>query len=107
MVISCHAVDTDTPTEAATLSSAPTMMNCEVLTKKLIRVSSKSSKRYSWCSNYSFVYLEFDIFAVLIKKWKKIWHPYYATNEKATGITIISNDCLILSQPLMQRTNIH
>nr|WP_237691009.1 hypothetical protein [Paenibacillus caui] len=33
------AVDTDTPTEAAILSIMPTMLNCGMPTKKLIRVS--------------------------------------------------------------------
>jgi hypothetical protein len=30
-------------------------------------------------------------------------HPHYATNKNTTGITILSNDCLILSQPFTQK----
>jgi hypothetical protein len=32
---------------------------------------------------------------------------YYAINENTTGITILSNDCTILSQPFTQKKNLH
>ena len=38
---------------------------------------------------------------------EKLRHHYYATNEKATVILFVSNDCLILSHPLTQQTNMH
>lgn len=34
-------------------------------------------------------------------------HPYYAMIENTTGITFLSNDCTILSQPFTQKSNLH
>jgi hypothetical protein len=41
------------------------------------------------------------------KVMENLRHPYYATNEKATVILFVSNDCLILSQPLTKQANMH